>query len=185
MKFLPLAVALFATLTVAAPSSPSDIQARSCICKKVGDDWICTGNKCYDKVKRDLVPRQCSCHKVGDEWLCGGPKCPRDLPEENKLEKRQCSCHKVGDEWLCGGPKCPRSLPAEESGLEKRQCSCKKIAGEWICSGQKCPRDLSHLMDPFVIAKLEPSGRSSVKSTYAILGSWQGLVEDEIKDSVT
>ncbi|RKK72620.1 hypothetical protein BFJ69_g9936 [Fusarium oxysporum] len=170
MKFLPLAVALFATLTVAAPSSPSNIQARSCVCKKVGDDWICTGTKCYDKVKRDLVPRQCSCHKIGDEWLCGGPKCPRDLPEENKLAKRQCSCHKVGDEWLCGGPKCPRSLPAEESGLEKRQCSCKKVRSK-------------SLSNPFIIAKREASGRSSVKSTYARLVSWQELVERVITDS--
>ncbi|KAF4953038.1 hypothetical protein FGADI_6308 [Fusarium gaditjirri] len=111
MKFLPLAVALFATLTVAAPSSPNDIQARSCVCKKVGDEWICTGTHCYDKVKRDLVPRQCSCHKVGDEWLCGGPKCPRSLPaEEMGLEKRQCSCKKVAGEWICSGRKCPRDL---------------------------------------------------------------------------
>ncbi|KAH7168370.1 hypothetical protein DER46DRAFT_527891 [Fusarium sp. MPI-SDFR-AT-0072] len=163
MKFLPLAVALFATLTVAAPSSPSDIQARSCVCKKVGDDWICTGTKCYDKVKRDLVPRQCSCHKVGDEWLCGGPKCPRDLPEENKLEKRQCSCHKVGDEWLCGGRTCPRSLPTEESGLEKRQCSCKKTHSLYV--------------------KMEASGRSS-DSTYVRLVSWQKLVQRIVMDSI-
>ncbi|KAL5620978.1 hypothetical protein FOBRF1_004224 [Fusarium oxysporum] len=171
MKFLPLAVALFATLTVAAPSSPSDIQARSCVCKKVGDDWICTGTKCYDKVKRDLVPRQCSCHKIGDEWLCGGPKCPRDLPEENKLAKRQCSCHKVGDEWLCGGPKCPRSLPAEEMD-ESVLGTCHTL---WVRS--------KSLSNPFIIAKREASGRSSVKSTYARLVSWQELVERVITDS--
>ncbi|RKL04802.1 hypothetical protein BFJ71_g3582 [Fusarium oxysporum] len=146
MKFLPLAVALFATLTVAAPSSPSDIQARSCVCKKVGDDWICTGTKCYDKVKRDLVPRQCSCHKIGDEWLCGGPKCPRDLPEENKLAKRQL------DESVLG--------------------TCCTL---WVRS--------KPLSNPFIIAKREASGRSSVKSTYARLVSWQELVERVITDS--
>ncbi|RKK52076.1 hypothetical protein BFJ68_g2939 [Fusarium oxysporum] len=146
MKFLPLAVALFATLTVAAPSSPSDIQARSCVCKKVGDDWICTGTKCYDKVKRDLVPRQCSCHKIGDEWLCGGPKCPRDLPEENKLAKRQL------DESVLG--------------------TCRTL---WVRS--------KPLSNPFIIAKREASGRSSVKSTYARLVSWQELVERVITDS--
>ncbi|KAL5587090.1 hypothetical protein FOVSG1_012226 [Fusarium oxysporum f. sp. vasinfectum] len=146
MKFLPLAVALFATLTVAAPSSPSDIQARSCVCKKVGDDWICTGTKCYDKVKRDLVPRQCSCHKIGDEWLCGGPKCPRDLPEENKLAKRQL------DESVLG--------------------TCRTL---WVRS--------KSLSNPFIIAKREASGRSSVKSTYARLVSWQELVEKVITDS--
>ncbi|RYC84721.1 hypothetical protein BFJ63_vAg12387 [Fusarium oxysporum f. sp. narcissi] len=146
MKFLPLAVALFATLTVAAPSSPSNIQARSCVCKKVGDDWICTGTKCYDKVKRDLVPRQCSCHKIGDEWLCGGPKCPRDLPEENKLAKRQL------DESVLG--------------------TCRTL---WVRS--------KPLSNPFIIAKREASGRSSVKSTYARLVSWQELVERVITDS--
>ncbi|RKL46487.1 hypothetical protein BFJ70_g2976 [Fusarium oxysporum] len=146
MKFLPLAVALFATLTVAAPSSPSNIQARSCVCKKVGDDWICTGTKCYDKVKRDLVPRQCSCHKIGDEWLCGGPKCPRDLPEENKLAKRQL------DESVLG--------------------TCRTL---WVRS--------KPLSNPFIIAKREASGRSSVKSTFARLVSWQELVERVITDS--
>ncbi|KAM0547766.1 hypothetical protein ACHAPJ_010227 [Fusarium lateritium] len=57
-------------------------------CKKVGDDWICTGKKCNDKVKRDLEKRQCSCRELPNgEWLCGGPKCPRDFPtEETDLE---------------------------------------------------------------------------------------------------
>ncbi|KAL7757320.1 hypothetical protein ACKLNR_011847 [Fusarium oxysporum f. sp. zingiberi] len=167
MKFLPLAVALFATLTVAAPSSPSDIQARSCVCKKVGDDWICTGTKCYDKVKRDLVPRQCSCHKIGDEWLCGGPKCPRDLPEENKLAKRQCSCHKRRGSVLVR-----RLLGSGFAVDESVLGTCRTL---WVRS--------KSLLNPFIIAKREASGRSSVKSTYARLVSWQELVERAITDS--
>ncbi|KAI1069407.1 hypothetical protein LB507_008639 [Fusarium sp. FIESC RH6] len=129
MKFIPVAIAFLSTLALAAPSAEGGLEKRQCTCKKVGDEWICTGKKCYDKVKRDDTPlekRQCSCKKVAGEWICSGRKwkvfclsngdveretnllnSPRDMPEGTNLEKRQqCHCRKVGDEWICSGPKC-------------------------------------------------------------------------------
>ncbi|KAF4944599.1 hypothetical protein FSARC_14629 [Fusarium sarcochroum] len=141
MKFKTVVVALFATFAIAAPSLEGQLEARQCSCKKVGDDWICTGKKCYDKVKRDLVPRQCSCKPIGNgEWLCTGPKCARSiLAEENNLTRRGCTCRKVDDEWICTGTNCAGKVKRD---LEKRQCSCHKLPdGEWLCGGPKCPLD--------------------------------------------
>lgn len=61
----------------------------------------------------ELVARQCSCKKIGDEWICNGKLCPKDFVAEHAMVKtdeelvaRQCSCKKYGDEWFCSGRAC-------------------------------------------------------------------------------
>jgi len=47
MKFIPIAIAFLSTLAIAAPSPEGELEKRQCTCKKVGDEWICTGKKWF------------------------------------------------------------------------------------------------------------------------------------------
>jgi hypothetical protein len=147
MKLSILALTFFAALSIAALSTP---KARQCSCKKVGDDYVCSGRTCPRMIetRSDFIARQCSCKKVGDDYVCTSRTCPRDLDIPAAVEARdipatlealQCSCKKVGDEYVCSGRTCPRMVETR-SNLEARQCSCKKIRDEYVCSRRTCPR---------------------------------------------